>query len=303
MRYRGKRPQDIAEDLASLSEWQDEVDRWGGRTGLGASQPKQRMQELQTSKLGGRAGIPWFSNPGTFDRQVVTLCEMKLSAPLDVDLVIGVPNNAPPYENINAGIPETAPNFQPDPNLTIDNAKSFIRITWGSQQGSQFVAEADVAQGWRYPFRASYLRADWILPNRVAVLEETYVRDFLVIGQIVPTVGGGTVKPLCRSVYFTPEFGSMPPGAQTRVVPPFSRWAYVHAQSALNSTPVWTLKWLTALGDLVGEVRMVNNANTTPVYSAKMLGTSVPSMAQKVEFTNGSGVVMDEPSMLFELSI
>lgn len=288
-----------AEHYDALLSWQQQVDRFGGRVGQ-AGMLENRMAELQASQLGGSYRLPWAAG-GSFTPRVVGLCEMRLSTPIDVEVVVSLPNNLPTFVNVSD--PESPTNLQRDPTLVIGSGRSYLRITWGSQQGSQNVVEADCGKGWRYPFRASYLRVDWVLQNSVFTTDETYERDFLVTAQIVPTLGG-VQQPLYKTEYYNQnDRVTMPAGIVTRVVPAFARWCYLSLKSPVIAFPNFTGRFLDGVGDLVAEIRNPSGAGTYPTYVPGSIGWPVPQEAQTLEINNASGGDLVNPSAQYLLSI
>lgn len=181
----------LASPQAELQWWADAVSEFGGR--ISATGKEELVRALSESNLGTasivvpvgdltKTQFEELENPNR------TLCEVKLPFPMLMDLTIDVD-----------GILETAAG---EPGSF---GNGLIRVTWGTPGGRQKTVDVSIMRGWRYPFTASYLRAEYIVfdpasggNNDIAAPQP---RNLEISGTITPA-SGAPVVPLRKDVYY-----------------------------------------------------------------------------------------------------
>lgn len=272
---------DSWDGASELACYMDEIDEF--REG-----PQRSVERsLADSNTSGFSRIPTsgFSAIGV---QTFPLAEVKLDKVMALDLVVGLRNVWGRRDQ--------------DGGDDLDIGSGYVLVTWGIGR-TTFQAEVDIRNGWRYPFMASHLKAEYITASThtgVAIDEPIsgQNRDFIVAAGISPASGGAT-PPLTRTVY-GPD---------------------VLALASLDfPVPAWSKSWkpqvYVALAGARYTVFMFGNAgqllsrtvaavsNYDPSWVPPAMWHEVPQMARVVQMqSDHASYALTQPRILFELGI
>lgn len=188
----------MTDDEKILWAHQERVGRFGGR--IGRPGADKVWKELESSNLGSKKIL--LTTSAVLDLPpVVTLAEMKLKAPIEVDVTFSY------FNELYIPFPSPDPPVitPPPENEGALPGDGFVRITWGIPGAPQMVVECDGALGWRFPFVASYLRVEYV-PIDVGAPPSTHIpggqeRNLGLSAMIAPA-SGAPCQPLQKTMFF-----------------------------------------------------------------------------------------------------